>query len=91
MQATLKLLAVLKRHLSYKELVKFNIQIPFLGSHHNVLVWLPHKIMEVDPTSIGAQGRYAGEQFRWNGWFKRYEIMLDDLGLNDLGLLEEES
>jgi hypothetical protein len=90
MQATLELLAVLERHLSYEEPVKFNIQIPFLGSHCDVLVWLAHKILEVDPTSIGAQGTYAGKQFRWNGWFERYEITLDDLGLNDLGLLEEE-
>jgi hypothetical protein len=43
-----------------------------------------------DPTSIGAWGMYTSEQFRWNGWFKRYEITLDNLGLNDLSLLEEE-
>jgi hypothetical protein len=34
---------------------------------------------------------YAGEQFRWNGLFEHYEIMFNDLDLEDVGLLAVES
>jgi hypothetical protein len=34
---------------------------------------------------------YAGEQFHWNGWFEHYEIMFNDLDLEDVGLLAVES
>jgi hypothetical protein len=34
---------------------------------------------------------YIGKQFHWNGNYKHYEIMLDDLDLKDLGILDYKS
>jgi hypothetical protein len=82
---------LMKKHLSYREPVKFNIQILFRGPHRGMLKWLAQTIPEVDPTSLTAWGMYTGEQFRWNGLFECYEIMFNNLDLEDIGLLTVES
>jgi hypothetical protein len=89
--ATESLLMALWRHLLYDELTQFNIAIPFIGPYHDALIWLAHETLEVNPTSMGAQGTYAGEQFHWNSIYEHYEIMLNNLDLEDLGILNYES
>jgi hypothetical protein len=91
LEATQSFESLIKKHLSYQEPVKFNIQILFRGPHRVTLKWLARAIPEVNPTSLTAQGMYAGEQFCWNGWFEHYEIMFDNLDLKDVGLLTVES
>jgi hypothetical protein len=91
LMATESLLTVLQRHLSYNKPTQFNIPIPFIGPYHDTLIWLAHKTPEVDPTSMGAQGMHTGKQFCWNSNYKHYKIMLDDLNLEDLGILDCES
>jgi hypothetical protein len=91
LMATESLLTVLQRHLSYDELTQFNIPIPFIGPYHDTLIWLACETPEVNPTSMGAQGTYVGKQFRWNGNYECYKIMLDDLNLKDLGIFDYES
>jgi hypothetical protein len=91
LKATQSLEALMKKHLSYREPIKFNIQIPFRGPHRGMLKWVAQTVPEVDPTSLTAQGTYGGEQFHWNGLFECYEIMFDNLDLEDVGLLAVES
>ncbi|KAF9517550.1 hypothetical protein BS47DRAFT_1359580 [Hydnum rufescens UP504] len=89
--ATGELLAVLTNHLSYEEPLQFNIPIPLHGFHRDALTWAAREIPEIDPTSIGAQGTYSSEQFRWNRLYERYEVILDDLNLDDIGVLDYKS
>ncbi|KAF9504300.1 hypothetical protein BS47DRAFT_1401549 [Hydnum rufescens UP504] len=91
LEAMQKLDALLRRHLSYQDLVKFNVQIPYGGPHQTMLKWLAQTTLGVNPTSLTAHGTYAGEQFQWNGWFEHYKIMLDDLDLEDMGILPSDS
>jgi hypothetical protein len=89
--ATENPLTVLWRHLLYDKPTQFNIPTPFIGPCHDALIWLACKTPEVNPTSMGAQGMYTGEQFCWNSNYKHYKIMLNDLDLEDLGILNYES
>jgi hypothetical protein len=91
LKAMQSLEALMKKHLSYGEPIKFNVQIPFGGPHRGMLKWLARTIPEVDPTSLTAWGMYMGEQFRWNRLFECYEITFNDLDLEDIGLLAVES
>jgi hypothetical protein len=92
LEATQSLESLMKKHLSYQEPVRFNVQIPFVGPYRVTLEWLTRAIPEeVDSTSLTAQGTYVGEQFHWNRWFECYEIMFDNLDLEDIGLLAVES
>jgi hypothetical protein len=40
LEATQSLESLLKKHLSYREPIKFNIQIPYGGPHRIMLEWL---------------------------------------------------
>jgi hypothetical protein len=83
--------ALMKKHLSYREPIKFNVQILFRGLHRGTLEWLAQTVHEVNPTSLTARGTYTGEQSCWNRLFECYEITFDDLDLEDVGLLAVES
>jgi hypothetical protein len=74
-------------HLSYEKPTGFTIPIPFAGPFRDTLIWLAQELPAVEPTSVSARGTYTSEAFRWNPIYERFEIIIDDLQLEDYGLL----
>ena len=86
-EAALQLQNVLTCHQTYEKPWAFSIPLPFSGPYRDTLTWLAHELPAVEPTSASARGTFTAEVFRWNNFYERYEIVLDDLGLEDVGLL----
>ena len=87
MEATSQLQYLLTCHQTYETPWAFSIPLPFSGPYHDTLTWLTHELPAVEPTSASVHGTFTAEVFRWNDFYERYEIVLDDLGLEDIGLL----
>jgi hypothetical protein len=91
LDATRRLRDLLQCHLSYDKPAVFSVPLPFAGMYRDALTWVAQELPPVDPTSISARGTFPAEVLRWNGFYERYEIVLDDLQLEDVGLLVHDS
>ena len=91
LEATRRLDELFRRHLSYDKPAVFSVPLPFAGAYRDALTWVAQELPPVDPTSISARGTFPSEVLRWNGLYERYEIVLDDLQLEDVGLLTHDS
>lgn len=78
-------------HLSYESPLGCAVPLPFAGPYRDTLTWLATELPAVDPTSVSARGTFTTETFRWNSLYERYEIVLDDLQLEDVGLLTSDA
>jgi len=49
------------------------------------MLWIAKRSPQPEPTSLLARGTYDQELFRWSNAWEEYEIVLDNLGLDDIG------
>jgi len=83
--ATCQLALLLDRHMSYATPEGFRIPLPSYGPPREAVTFLT-QFTFVDSTSLLARGTYQFEQFRWSPVAEEYEIILDDLDLEDIGI-----
>jgi hypothetical protein len=57
------------------------------GPSHDLLVWVAGRLLQLDCTSLLAHGTYNCEFFIWSSNREEYEIVLDDLNLEDMGIV----
>ena len=91
LEATHRLDELFRHHLSYDKPAVFSIPLPFAGAYRDTLTWVMQELPPVDPTSISAQGTFPSEELQWNSLYERYKIILDNLQLEDVGLLTHDS
>ena len=83
-EATELLRNLLNRHLAYEQPMAFRFAIPMAGPSRDLLVWVVDQLPPIDPTSLLARGTYNTELFAWSNAREEYEIVLDNLSLEDI-------
>ena len=84
-EATELLRNLLSRHLAYEQPTAFRFPIPLAGPSRDLFVWIVDQLPPVEPTSLLARGTYNMELFTWSNAREEYEIVLDNLSLEDVG------
>jgi hypothetical protein len=84
-EATRTLAMILNRHMSYATPDGFRIALPLFGTPREAITFLT-QYASFDSTSLLSRGTYQFEQFRWSPVAEEYEIVLDDLELEDIGI-----
>jgi hypothetical protein len=78
--------SILSCHLSYDKPTSLRIPLPMAGPSCELLVWVTGRLPQLDCTSFLAHGTYDTELFIWSSPREEYEIVLDDLNLEDMGV-----
>jgi hypothetical protein len=58
-----------------------------VGPSCDLLIWVAGRLPQLDHTSLLAHGTYDYEFFIWSSNREVYEIVLDDLNLEDMGVV----
>jgi hypothetical protein len=82
LELTLQLQALLSRHLAYEQPTAFRIPLASTHLSRELFVWIA-KGIHVNPTSLLARGAFDVEHFTWSNGREEYEIVLDDLNLEE--------